>query len=75
MALEEVVALSLASLSEPTDQVEVEVSEELPPVLADPVLLERVVANLVSNALRYAAGRSSRAHRGRSGGRSRSTCG
>ena len=52
--LEEVVALSLASLSEPTDQVEVQVSEELPPVLADPVLLERVVANLVSNALRYA---------------------
>ncbi len=54
VALEEVVALSLASLSEPTDQVEVQVSEELPPVLADPVLLERVVANLVSNALRYA---------------------
>jgi two-component system sensor histidine kinase KdpD len=52
--LEEVVALSLASLSEPTDQVEVQVSEELSPVMADPVLLERVVANLVSNALRYA---------------------
>ncbi|MGZ4682161.1 MAG: DUF4118 domain-containing protein [Acidimicrobiales bacterium] len=54
VALEEVVALSLASLSEPTDKVEVQVSEELSPVLADPVLLERVVANLVSNALRYA---------------------
>ncbi len=30
-----------------------EVSEALPPVLADPVLLERIVANLVSNAARY----------------------
>ena len=54
IALEEVVALALASLSEPTDQVVVEVSEELPAVEADPVMLERVVANVVANALRYA---------------------
>lgn len=30
-----------------------EVADSLPPVLADPVLLERVLANLVSNALRH----------------------
>jgi len=70
VALEEVVALSLASLSEPTDQIEVDVSEQLSPVLADPVLLERVVANLVSNALRYApADRPVRIEAGRVGDR------
>ena len=53
VALEETVALALASLSETTDQVVVDVSERLPAVIADPVLLERVVANVVSNALRY----------------------
>ena len=34
-------------------QIELEVPENLPPVLADPGLLERVIANLVDNALRY----------------------
>jgi len=43
----------LASLSEPTGEVEVNVSEQLPPVRADGVLLERVIANVVSNSLRY----------------------
>ena len=53
VALEEVVSLALASLSEPTGDVEVNVSERLPPVRADGVLLERVIANVVSNSLRY----------------------
>ena len=54
VALEETVALALASLSESTEHVVVDVSERLPAATADPVLLERVVANVVSNALRYA---------------------
>jgi two-component system sensor histidine kinase KdpD len=33
--------------------IELDVPETLPPVLADPGLLERVIANLVENALRY----------------------
>ena len=33
--------------------VQIQVSDDLPAVLADPALLERVVANLVANALRY----------------------
>ena len=53
VALEEVVSLALVSLSEPTDDVIVEVSEELPAVAADAVLLERVIANVVSNSLRF----------------------
>ena len=51
---DEVVAAALASLSEPVDRVEVAVPETLPRVSADPVLLERAVANLVANALRHA---------------------
>jgi two-component system sensor histidine kinase KdpD len=51
VGLDEVVARSLASISGPTDRVEVAVSESLPRVMADPALLERAVANLVSNAL------------------------
>lgn len=50
---DEVVAGALSSLSEDTSRVEVAVPESLPPVLGDPVLLERAVANLVSNALRH----------------------
>ncbi|WP_035856864.1 ATP-binding protein [Cryptosporangium arvum] len=36
--------------------VRIEVPETLPPVLADPGLLERALANLVSNAVRHGAG-------------------
>ena len=50
---DEVVAAALSSLSERTDRVEVSVPESLPPILADPVLLERSVANLVANALHH----------------------
>jgi len=50
---EEVVAGALASLSEPTDLIEVNVPESLPRILADPALLERSVANVLSNALRH----------------------
>jgi two-component system sensor histidine kinase KdpD len=52
-ALEEVVAAALSMLSAPHDRVAIDVSEELPLVLTDPALLERAVANLVSNALAW----------------------
>jgi two-component system sensor histidine kinase KdpD len=48
-SLEEVLPLALADLPE----VEVADVERIPPVLADPPLLERVIANLVGNAARY----------------------
>jgi two-component system sensor histidine kinase KdpD len=53
VALEEVVAAALAGLGAPHDGVEVDVPESLPMVLADAALLERAVANLVSNALAW----------------------
>ena len=67
VALYEVVARALMSIathleppratgpSAPSVQVTMEVDEDLPLVLADPTLLERVIANLVANALEHAA--------------------
>lgn len=60
---DEVVAAALSSLSEPTDRVEVQVPESLPRILADPILLERSVANLVANALRHTPRRPASAWR------------
>jgi two-component system sensor histidine kinase KdpD len=51
--LEEVVPSALASLGERARTVESHVSESLPPVLGDAALLERVVANLTENALKW----------------------
>jgi len=53
VALEEIVSLALAGLAERPGLLDVAVPETLPQALADPTLLERAVANLVSNALRY----------------------
>jgi two-component system sensor histidine kinase KdpD len=52
VGLDEVVARALVGTTG-RDRVEVDVPESLAPVLADPGLLERVVANLVDNALRH----------------------
>ncbi len=51
VAYEEVVPAALASLSGGTESVTIELDETLPRVHADPALLERVVANLASNAI------------------------
>jgi two-component system sensor histidine kinase KdpD len=52
VALEEVVPAAIAGLGSRSDHVDVHVSEDLPPVLADAALLERAVANVVENAAR-----------------------
>jgi two-component system sensor histidine kinase KdpD len=52
VALEEVVPAALASLGQRAAEVDDTLSEELPAVLADAGLLERVVANVVDNAVR-----------------------
>jgi two-component system sensor histidine kinase KdpD len=53
VALEEVVAAALAGIPQANRRVEVDVSESLPTVSADAALLERAVANMVSNALAW----------------------
>ncbi|MEV0322515.1 ATP-binding protein [Streptomyces sp. NPDC050658] len=52
-ALEEVLPTALDSLPADAPPVDVRDLAEIPDVLADPPLLERVVANLVSNAARH----------------------
>jgi two-component system sensor histidine kinase KdpD len=51
--LEEVVPLALDELGTPVGTVEVDLPAGLPAVVADAVLLQRVVVNLVSNAVRF----------------------
>jgi two-component system, OmpR family, sensor histidine kinase KdpD len=51
VALDGVVAQALLDVRD--DQIDIDVPDDLPSVLADPGLLERVVANLVRNARRY----------------------
>jgi two-component system sensor histidine kinase KdpD len=53
-ALDEVVPLVLDELHATGESVRVDVPETLPEVVADPMLLERVLANLLANALRLA---------------------
>ncbi|HST47968.1 DUF4118 domain-containing protein [Jatrophihabitans sp.] len=58
VAVEDVVARALDSLGPDADRVSVRVPAELPAVSADPGLLERVIGNLLENALRVSpAGR------------------
>jgi two-component system sensor histidine kinase KdpD len=53
VGVDEVVVSALSGLASGADRVTVEISESLPEVQTDPDLLERVVANLVENALTW----------------------
>lgn len=53
VALEEVVPRAVDDLGPPGDRVDADVSVELPEVVADAALLERVLVNLLSNAVRH----------------------
>jgi two-component system sensor histidine kinase KdpD len=55
VALEEVVAAAVGGAVQPHGPIEVDVPDSLPTVLADAALLERAIANLVSNALAWTA--------------------
>ncbi|WP_336207236.1 DUF4118 domain-containing protein [Nonomuraea sp. LPB2021202275-12-8] len=53
VALEEIVPRAIDDLGQSRESVEGDIGVDLPEVLADPALLERVLVNLVSNAVRY----------------------
>ncbi len=53
VSLEEVVPAAVHSLGSTRVAVQIDLPEDLPDVAADPPLLERVVANLASNAVRF----------------------
>src|SRR6185503_1828957 len=52
VGLEEVVGSAIAELPSAA-QIDIDVPDDLPPVDVDPVLLERAVVNIVSNALAF----------------------
>jgi two-component system sensor histidine kinase KdpD len=56
VGVDEVVAASLAGLGGGRDRVIVDIPETLPEIQTDPALLERVVANLIENALIWSPG-------------------
>jgi two-component system sensor histidine kinase KdpD len=53
LSMEEVLPSALHSLGHRADDVELDVPADLPDVWADPALLERVIANVVSNAITW----------------------
>ncbi|MFG1684284.1 ATP-binding protein [Nonomuraea sp. NPDC049269] len=53
LALEEIVPRAIDDLGPLRDRVEGDISIDLPEILADAALLERVLVNLMSNAVRY----------------------
>jgi two-component system sensor histidine kinase KdpD len=55
VGFDEVAVLALSGL-DGIDRVRLEIDEQVPEVLADPGLLERVIANVVDNALRHGRG-------------------
>jgi two-component system sensor histidine kinase KdpD len=57
VTLDEVVPRALGGLGPDAAGVDVHDMDAVPPVVTDPALLERVVANLVANALRYSPAR------------------
>ena len=55
VALDEVIGAAVLAVPGAAERVEVDVPEDLPLVQADPGLLERVLANLIDNAVRHGA--------------------
>lgn len=53
LSVEEVISRVLDDLGDQADRIQVTIPDGLPEVLADPALLERVLANLAANAVRY----------------------
>ncbi|SEG95243.1 two-component system, OmpR family, sensor histidine kinase KdpD [Nonomuraea solani] len=53
IALEEIIPRAIDDLGPLRDRVEGDISVELPEILADPALLERVLVNVMANAVRY----------------------
>jgi two-component system sensor histidine kinase KdpD len=51
--LDEVIPLALEALGDEAQHVAIDIPDSLPEVIADPALLERVIANVAANAIRF----------------------
>ena len=71
VGVDEVIPAALASIGARAAEVDVDVDETHPRVLADPGLLERALANVIVNALNHSPPGEPRARRRRRGGRRR----
>ena len=49
----EVIPVAVDELGDTADSVAIRLADDLPEVMADPALLQRILANLISNALKY----------------------
>ena len=56
--LQDIIARSLGGIGPQAEAVMVDVPHDLPQVMVDPPLMERVIANVTANALRYSPGGS-----------------
>jgi two-component system sensor histidine kinase KdpD len=56
--LEEIIARSLRDIGPQARAVKLSISPDLPQVMADPPIMERVIANVTANALRFSPDRS-----------------
>lgn len=53
VGVEDAVSGAIKSLKSPTNLIEISIDSELPPIKGDPILLERVIGNLLENAIRF----------------------
>ena len=53
VGVEDVVSGAIKSLRSPTALMGISIDPELPPIKGDPILLERVIGNLLENAIRF----------------------
>ncbi len=53
VGVEDAVSGAIKSLKSPTNMIEINIDPALPPIKGDPILLERVIGNLLENAIRF----------------------
>ena len=53
VGVEDAVSGAIKSLKSPTSMIEINIDSALPPIKGDPILLERVIGNLLENAIRF----------------------
>lgn len=53
VGVEDAVSGAIKALKSPTNSIEINIDPALPPIKGDPILLERVIGNLLENAIRF----------------------